>query len=385
MKEAELLFNCFCALKIYFQGILIFREKMMNNIKHDKYMKIALKLAEKGRGKVFPNPLVGAVLVKNNRIIGQGYHGYFGGLHAEVEAINSACQPVSGADLYVTLEPCAHHGKTPPCTEAIIKAGVRRVYTAMKDPNSLVAGKGLRKLTQSQIPVFCGIMEKQAQEINQEYLHFIATKRPYVTLKWAMSADGKIATKTGDAKWISNEKARQFTHQLRADAGAIIVGINTVSQDNPSLTVRGIPGAKQPFRIILDHRLRIPEKAKILDHQAKSVVVCGEHCAREQARKLMIKGVEVMQVKTLKELLKKLAYRGVAKVLVEGGGEVHASFIEQRLADQVLVVMAPLIIGGRQAITPVSGQGISKIKDAAKLHNIKIITIGDNLIMQGEL
>lgn len=356
----------------------------MNTVKHEKYMNLALKLAEKGKGKVFPNPLVGAVLVKNNKIIGQGYHGYFGGPHAEVEAINSACQPVSGADLYVTLEPCNHSGKTPPCTDSIIKAGIKRVYIAMKDPNPLVAGKGLKRLTQHQIPVFCGIMEKQAKELNHDYLHFIETKRPYVTLKWAMSADGKIATKTGDAKWISNEKARQFTHQLRADAGAIIVGINTVLQDNPSLTVRGIPGAKQPVRVILDHRLRIPERAKVLDQQAKSIVVCNEHCARERARQLMIKGVEVMQVKNLKELLRKLADRGVAKVLVEGGGEIQASFIEQRLADQLLVVMAPIIIGGKQAITPVSGQGISKIKDAAKLHNIKITTIGDNLIMQGE-
>ncbi|MBI5555967.1 MAG: bifunctional diaminohydroxyphosphoribosylaminopyrimidine deaminase/5-amino-6-(5-phosphoribosylamino)uracil reductase RibD, partial [Elusimicrobia bacterium] len=297
----------------------------------------------------------------------------------------SARQPVPGADLYVTLEPCNHHGKTPPCTDAIIKAGIKKVYTAMKDPNPLAAGKGLTRLTQHQIPVLCGIMEKQAKELNRDYLHFIVTKRPYVILKWAMSADGKIATKTGDARWISNEQARRFTHQLRADAGAIVIGINTVLQDDPSLTVRGIPGAKKPVRVILDHHLRIPGSAKVLDHQAISVVVCGEHCARKRARQLMIKGVEVMRVKTLKELLGKLADRGVAKVLVEGGGEVHASFIEQRLADQVLVVMAPLIIGGRQAITPVSGQGISKIKDAVKLHNIKITTIGDNLIMQGEL
>lgn len=351
--------------------------------KHERYMRLALKLAEKGRGKVFPNPLVGAVLVKNNKIIGQGCHGYFGGPHAEVEAINSARQPVSGADLYVTLEPCNHHGKTPPCAETIIKAGIKRVYAAMKDTNPLVAGKGLKRLQLNHISVFCGIMEKQAKKLNRDYLHYMDTNRPDVILKWAMSADGKIATKTGDARWISNEQTRRFTHRLRADAGAIIVGINTVLKDNPSLTARGIPGAKNPIRIILDHHLRLPDKAKVLDHTAKTIVVCGEQSSLQRARQLMIKGVEVMQVKTLKDLLRKLADRGVAKVLVEGGGEVHASFIEQRLADQVFVVIAPLIIGGRQAITPVSGQGISKIKDATKLHNIKITTIGDNVILEG--
>lgn len=352
--------------------------------KHERFMELALKLAEKGRGKVFPNPLVGAVLVKNNKIIGQGYHHYFGGTHAEVEAINSARPLLSDADLYVTMEPCNHYGKTPPCTSAIIRSGIKRVYVAMKDPNPLVAGKGLKRLARHHIPVNCGIMEKQAQELNRDYLHFIVTKRPFVVLKWAMSNDGKIATKTGDARWISNEQSRRLAHQLRADVGAIVVGINTVLQDNPSLTVRGIPGAKKPVRVILDHHLRTPGTAKVLNHQAKTVIVCGEQYSRERARQLMIKGIEVMQVKSLQELLRKLAARGIAKVLVEGGGEVHASFIEQKLADQVFVVMAPLIIGGRQAITPVSGQGISKIKDAAKLHNIKITTTGDNLIIQGE-
>ncbi len=181
------------------------------------------------------------------------------------------------------------------------------------------------------------------------------------------------------------QSTTRLAHQLRADVGAIIAGINTVLQDNPSLTVRGIPGAKKPVRVILDHHLRIPERAKVLDHKAKSVIVCNEHCASERIRQLMIKGVEVMQVKTLKELLRKLADRGVAKVLVEGGGEVHASFIEQRLADQVFVVIAPLIIGGRQAITPVSGQGIAQVKNALRIKDIKIRQLGDNIILEGFL
>ncbi|MDD5492289.1 MAG: bifunctional diaminohydroxyphosphoribosylaminopyrimidine deaminase/5-amino-6-(5-phosphoribosylamino)uracil reductase RibD, partial [bacterium] len=226
--------------------------------KHEKYMKLALQLAEKGKGKVFPNPMVGAVLVKNGKIISQGYHRYFGGAHAEVEAINNATQPVAGADLYVALEPCAHYGKTPPCTEAIIKAGIKNVYIAMLDPNPLVAGKGIKKLRQHHIPVIAGITTEKAALLNREYIHYIKHKRPYVIMKWAMSLDGKIATRTGDSKWISNEQARKYAHSLRANVEAIIIGINTVLKDDPSLTVRGITGAKNPVRIILDHHLRIP-------------------------------------------------------------------------------------------------------------------------------
>ncbi len=353
--------------------------------KHEKYMNLALQLAEKGKGKVFPNPLVGAVLVKNSRIIGQGYHRYFGGSHAEVEAINNATQPVSGSDLYVTLEPCDHFGKTPPCTKAIIKAGIRNVYIAMKDPNPLVAGKGVKKLRQHHIPVFAGIAAEKAVLLNREYIHYIKHKRPYIIIKWAMSLDGKIATRTGHSKWISNEQARHYAHTLRASAGAIIIGINTVLKDDPSLTVRGIPGAKNPVRIILDHHLRIPLGSSVLDHRAKSIVVCGKHGSKERARQLMGKGVEVIQVENLRALLSILAKRGIARVLVEGGGQVHASFVEQGLADQAVVVVAPIIIGGKKAVTPVSGRGIANVKNALHLKDFKIQQLGDNIIVEGGL
>jgi len=346
-------------------------------------MKMALQLAAKGRGKVFPNPLVGAVLVKNGKVIGQGFHRYFGGNHAEIEALNNAVQPVSGSDLYVTLEPCAHQGKTPPCTEAIIKAGIKKVYVAMPDPHPLVAGKGIRKLRQHHIPVFTGIVQEKAVSLNHDYLHYIRTKRPYITLKWAMSLDGKIATKTGQAKWISSVQARKYTHHLRAEAGAIIVGINTVLKDDPSLTVRGIPGASNPVRIILDHNLRIPLKANVLDHKAKSTVVCGKDASRARAVRLMKQGVEVIQINKLPDLLNILVNRGIARILVEGGGMVHASFIEQGLADQAIAVIAPIIIGGKQAVTPVSGSGIDSIKNAPRLEDMKIRQIGDNVIIEG--
>jgi diaminohydroxyphosphoribosylaminopyrimidine deaminase / 5-amino-6-(5-phosphoribosylamino)uracil reductase len=351
--------------------------------KQENYMNLALKLAEKGRGKVFPNPLVGAVLVKNGRIIGQGYHRYFGGPHAEIEAIINAEQPVSGSDLYVTLEPCDHCGKTPPCTNAIIKAGVKKVYIAMRDPHPLVAGQGIEKLRQHNIPVFAGISADKAALMNQDYIHYVNTKRPYVILKWAMSLDGKIATKTGDAKWISNDQARHFTHTLRANAGAIIIGINTVLKDDPNLTVRGIPGAKNPVRIILDHRVRIPLKARILDRKARTIVVCGKRGSLERAKQLMRKGIEVIQVEDLRELLRTLANRGITRILVEGGGKVHASFIEQGLADKAVVVIAPIIIGGQKAVTPVAGCGVANIKKALCLKDIKIRQLGNNIIVEG--
>ncbi len=351
--------------------------------KHEKYMNLALKLAEKGRGQVFPNPLVGAVLVKTGKIIGQGYHRYFGGAHAEVEAINNSIQPVSGSDLYVTLEPCDHYGKTPPCTNAIIQAGIKNVYIAMLDPNPLVAGKGVKKLRQYHLPVFDGIAAEKSALLNRDYIHYIKHKRPYVIIKWAMSLDGKIATRTGGSKWISNAQARKFAHSLRASVGAIIIGINTVLKDDPSLTVRCIPGAKNPVRIVLDHRLRIPLKAKILDHKAKSIVVCGQHASITRAQQLMRKGIEVIKVNRIADLLDKLAGRGIARILVEGGGAVHASFIEQGLADQAVVVIAPIIIGGKQAVTPVSGLGIANVKKALHLKNLKIRQLGDNIIVEG--
>ena len=358
---------------------------MGKEITQVKYMNRALELAKKVAGKVFPNPMVGAVLVKNGQIVGEGYHQYFGGPHAEVYALAAAGEKARGADLYVNLEPCAHYGKTPPCTKAIIAAGVRRVFAAMTDPNPLVAGKGKRELEKNKIKVSIGCLEREANELNRDYIHYIMTKRPYVISKWAMSADGKIATRTGDSKWISNEGSRQYAHLLRSQVEAIVVGGNTVLKDDPLLTVRNIKGAKNPMRIVLDKKLSIPLAARILNRQAKTIVVCQGKIDTGKAKSLMKKGAEVWQVKSLLDLLQKLANRGVARVLIEGGGQVHTSFLESGLVDKVAVFLAPLIIGGEKAVTPVAGTGAEKIVQAVKLKNVKFRTFADNVLMEGEI
>ncbi len=350
-----------------------------------KYMKRALILAKKGVGKVFPNPMVGAVLVRGGRIVGEGYHQYFGGLHAEVNAIASAGGRARGADLYVSLEPCDHYGKTPPCTKAIIAAGIKKVYTAMSDPNPLVAGKGIVKLRKNGLKVYQGYMEQEAKALNRDYLHYITRNRPYVICKWAMSADGKLATKTGDSKWISNQLSLKFAHKLRNQVDAVVVGINTVLKDDPRLTVRLLKAAKNPTRIVMDSRLQIPIKAKILNNEAKTIIVCGKGADTSKAKKLMKMGVEVWQVKDLHELMRRLAGRGLARILVEGGGQTHAGFIEAGLVDKIVAIIAPLIIGGRQAVTPVAGNGVKRIKDALKFTRVKFTTLEDNVVMEGEI
>jgi diaminohydroxyphosphoribosylaminopyrimidine deaminase / 5-amino-6-(5-phosphoribosylamino)uracil reductase len=364
--------------ELFLRGILFMKQDT-------KFMKISLGLAKKGAGKVFPNPLVGAVLVKNSKIVGSGYHQYFGGPHAEVNALAAAGEKARGADLYVNLEPCAHYGKTPPCTKALIAAGVRRVFVAMTDPNPLVAGKGRRALVKNKIAVSIGCLEQEARELNRYYIHYMKAKRPYVTSKWAMSADGKIATRTGDSKWISNEGSRQYAHLLRSQSEAIIVGGNTVLKDDPLLTVRHIKGARNPLRIVLDRKLSIPLGARILNRQAKTIVVCQGKIDTGKAKSLMKKGAEVWQVKNLLELLQKLANRGVARVLIEGGGMVHTSFLESGLVDKVAVFIAPLIIGGAKAVTPVAGAGAEKIAQAVNLKNVKFRIFADNVMMEGEI
>lgn len=349
-----------------------------------QYMRLVLKLAEKGEGKVFPNPKVGAVIVKDDKVVGMGYHQYFGGPHAEINALTDAGQNARGADMYVNLEPCAHFGKTPPCTTAILEAGIKKLYIAMEDPNSLVKGKGIRELNAHRVKAQIGCLENEAKELNSDYIHYLKFNRPYVILKWAMSIDGKIATHTGDAKWISNPAALKFAHHLRGKVGAIVVGINTVIKDNPLLTVRGMKISNKPVRIVLDRTLRIPLRSKILNKDAKTIIACDSKADLNKAKILMEKGIEVWQVKNLPQLLQKLTNRGISKVLVEGGGQIHAAFIEQKLADKVLAVISPIVIGGEKAITPVAGLGIDKLKNALHLHNIKFKQLDDNVLMEGD-
>ncbi len=332
-----------------------------------KYMRMAIGLAKKAEGMTSPNPLVGAVLVRNGRIVGKGYHKKCGLPHAEVNAIRDAGSKSKGADLYVTLEPCDHFGRTPPCTAAIIDAGVKRVIIGMKDPNSIINGKGIRRLKRAGIKTVTGVLEKEAVSINLPYIKYITTGLPYVTLKMAQSLDGKIATHSGNSKWITSEVARAYVQRLRGKSDAVMVGANTVLNDDPSLLCK-IPCQKQPVRVIAGGRAAIPSSAKIFRNADKSKVII----AVGQSGKV-----------NLKDLLKKLGKMGLVNILVEGGGELAASLIGEGLVDRYLFFIAPKIIGGRSAVTSVEGRGVGLVKHAAKIKNMRAVVMGRDILIEG--
>jgi len=335
--------------------------------RHDlKFMRMALKLAGARRGLTNPNPTVGAVVVKRGKIVGSGFHKKCGLPHAEVNALVSAGDKAKGADLYVTLEPCCHFGRTPPCTDAIIRAGIKRVVIAKKDPNPINNGKGSAKLRRAGIKTIVGILAQEAAALNRPYAKFIRKKIPYVTLKMAQSLDGKIATRTGDSKWVTSESSRRYVDALRGRVDAVMVGAKTVLKDDPSLTCK-IPGAKQPLRIVAGGRSRIPRSAKILyDNGSSEVLIVRGPGGRVD----------------LQKLLEKLGDSGVAHILVEGGGELAASFIKERLVDQYLFFIAPKIIGGRDAVTSVEGDGIKDLGRAVGLKNVSVHKIGEDLLIE---
>ena len=351
-------------------------------------MRRAIKLARKGNAS--PNPQVGCVIVKKGKIIAEGYHKKAGLPHAEVDGLKKLKKnEAQGSTMYVTLEPCCHFGRTPPCTDAIIKAGVKKVYAAMKDPNSLVSGKGMRKLKKAGIKVDVGLLEKDAIKLNEAYIHHAKTGLPFATLKTAMSLDGKIATSTGESKWITSEKAREKVHEIRSRTDAILVGVGTVITDNPQLTSR-IKGGRDPLRIIVDSRLRIPLNANVFK-DGKIVVATTLKHNKTKKRQLDAKGVDVWVVQErdghldLADLMRVLGEVGVTSVLIEGGGEVNASALEAGIVNKIMFFIAPKIIGGRDAKTPVEGNGIKKIKDALKLENTVIEKIGDDFLVTSYL
>lgn len=352
-------------------------------------MKRALELAKLGWGYTNPNPLVGAVIVKDSRIIGEGYHEYFGGPHAEINAIKNAKEDVKGAQLYVTLEPCCHHGKTPPCVDAIIKSGIQDVYIAMEDPNSCVSGKGIKYLKEAGLNVHTGILKNEAQKLNEIFIKYITTKIPYVILKSAMTVDGKIATTIGDSKWITNEKSREHVHMLRGRVMAIMVGVNTVIKDNPYLTAR-IRGLKSPTRIIIDSQGRIPLDSNVLcDRSAKTIIATTKKMPVDKINKLRNLAIDIIIVDSidgkvnLKELIKVLGTMGIDSVLIEGGGTLNYSALKEGIVDKVMFYIAPKIIGGSNALTPVEGNGIDYIKDAIKLNDIEITKFDDDILITG--
>lgn len=355
------------------------------------YMKRALELALKGTGKASPNPLVGAVIVKNGKIIGEGYHEYFGGPHAEVNAINNASEDVEGATIYVTLEPCSHYGKTPPCADLLVRKKLSKVVIAMIDPNPKVAGRGVEILRNNGIEVVTGVLESEAKNINEIFIKYIQVKRPFCILKTAMTMDGKIATRTGESMWITNEKSRYYVHELRNKVSGIMVGINTVINDNPSLTTRLNEGGTDAVRIIVDSSLRIPLDSKILtvNSSKKTIIATTEKADKDKLMLLSeMANVQVINIPLrnsrvdLVYLFDWLGENGIDSLLVEGGSTLNFSILKENLADKVISFIAPKILGGEESKTPVGGEGFEKLEDAVLLDNIKISVFDEDIMIE---
>lgn len=362
-----------------------------------KYMKIALELAKKGAGYTSPNPLVGAVVVKEDQIVGKGFHKYYGGPHAEVYALKDAGPAAKGATVYVNLEPCSHYGKTPPCSREIIKAGVKRVVIAMEDPNPLVSGRGSEQLRQAGVEVESGILKQEARKLNEVFIKYITTDYPFVFLKTAQTLDGYLATSAGNSQWITNKRAREEGHRLRHRSDAILVGIETVLADNPRLTAR-LPGkegreGKDPVRIILDSQLRIPEDVNVIKHNspAATYIVCGKEVNHEKKKVLSDKnGVELIELPLtargripLRILLKELHQREFSSLLVEGGGRINYSFLREGLIDRVYAFIAPRLLGGSDGIAVFRGEGPTEMAKAENLKEVEYKILADNIMISG--
>lgn len=368
---------------IIFWGFL-FSEKDLNTMNDTDFMKLALQLAASTKGQTSPNPIVGSVVVRDGEVVGMGAHLKAGTEHAEVHALKMAGAKAKGATIYVTLEPCSHHGKTPPCADLIIEKGLKRVVIATLDPNPLVAGKGVEKLQKANIEVEVGILEAEALEINKVFFHYIATKMPFVTVKTATSLDGKTATVTGESQWITGGAAREDVHQLRHEHDAILVGVGTVLADNPSLTTRIKTGGKNPIRIILDHQLRTPLTAKIVtDQEAETWIITSNKAPEDKQKQLSNLGVKVINVAQdnidINDLLRILGEKEITSLFVEGGSTVNDSFLQARCINELVSYLAPKLIGGQVAPTSFSGTGFSSLKDAMQLQIKTVTKIGADL------
>ncbi len=361
------------------------------------FMKMALALAKKGVGFTSPNPVVGAVVVKDGAVVGKGYHRKAGGPHAEVEALRDAGALSKGATLFVTLEPCHHFGRTPPCTRAILEGGIRRVVAAMADPNPAVTGGGLDFLRRKGLETVVGILEDRARLLNEAYIKYVLTRRPFVTAKCAATLDGRLATRTGDSRWVTGPKARNHVHRMRHAADAILVGVGTVKKDDPRLTTR-IAGKKvsHPLRIILDTRFRLPEAAKVLRDTTDSdtLIVIGESYKKNPrvlAKKERIEkaGVQVMATPTraggidLDRLMDRLGARGVTSLLIEGGSRVLASAFSCRIVDKIAFFFAPKILGGDDGYPICRGSGPQRMAEALSVERIRLRRFGDDVMIEG--
>ncbi|MBI4774322.1 MAG: bifunctional diaminohydroxyphosphoribosylaminopyrimidine deaminase/5-amino-6-(5-phosphoribosylamino)uracil reductase RibD [Deltaproteobacteria bacterium] len=361
--------------------------------KTDKeYMRLALQLARKAWGRTSPNPMVGAVVVREHSIVGRGYHAKAGKPHAERIALEEAGEAARGATLYVTLEPCNHYGRTPPCTQAVLDSGVRRVVIGQMDPNPAVRGGGAPLLRERGIEVTTGVLELECAHLNEAFTTYVTQGRPFLAIKVAASLDGKIATSMGDSKWVTNERSRNFVHKLRAGADAIMVGRGTVMADDPQLTCRRKYGS-DPIRVILDSGLNIRSDRKVFnaDSEAGLIVFTRKGAAAEKIREIEAAGSEVIQVTadgdwvSFPEVISELARRKVTSVLIEGGSRVAASALRSGLADKIYFFYAPKIIGGKDAPGMFGDLGIRRMADGMKVYNVKHRRFGDDLLLEGYL
>ena len=371
----------------------------LSRLLHEQYMREALGLAVRGQGWVSPNPMVGAVIVKRGKIIGRGWHKLFGGPHAEIFALREAGAQSAGATLYCTLEPCNHTGKTPPCVEAILKAGIQTVVLGARDPNSVASG-GVKTLESGGVTVITDICELECRRLNAPFFKRVQTGMPFVSLKWAMSADGKIATASGDSKWITGEKAREFGHVLRSRHDAVLIGINTLLADAARLNCRltqtqtqNGAGCKQPRRVILDSRARTPMDAPLwsVADAGAVIVICNNTVPKRRLAALRARGAELVVLKAKKNrlpltgVLEALIAQGILSVLVEGGSTILGAFVDERLADAAYAFIAPKIIGGRNAISAVGGEGVANVAAGLSLITPKVELLGEDVLMSGAL
>ena len=360
--------------------------------KHAALMARALELAARARGCVEPNPMVGAVVVRDGQVAGEGFHQRFGGPHAEPLAIAAAGKACRGATLYVTLEPCTHHGKTPPCVDAVRAAGFARVVVAMADPDPRNQGRGIEQLRAAGIEVEVGLLEAEARRLNAPFVKLTTRGLPFLTAKWAMSLDGKIATRTGDSQWISSPPSRQLVHDLRGQADAILIGIGTALADDPSLTARP-PGPRVATRIVADSRARLPLDSRLVATAADAPVLVAttEAAPADRRHELEHAGVQVLVLPahdgrpSLRALMEELGRRQMTHVLLEGGGELCAAALADGLVDKLLVFVAPKLIGGRGAPTPVGGEGVGQVADAVQATDHTVRRVGDDLLIEAWL
>lgn len=354
--------------------------------RHERFMRLALREARRGLGRTSPNPAVGALLVKGGRIVGRGHHARAGAPHAEVAAIRDAGPRARGADLYTTLEPCDHFGRTPPCSLAILEAGVRRVFSGSADPNPRVKGRGIRRLRRSGVEVHTDLLREACDALNAGWFRFITTGRPHVTLKLAATLDGRIATRSGDSRWVTGPEARAYVHRLRDATDAVLVGAGTVRADDPRLTTRlQGGGGRDPLRVVLDSRLRLPPESRVLRPRSEAATLVAHVGGRPPARPR--RGVEYLRCRSsggrvdLRDLLVRLGRRGVTTLLVEGGGEVAASLLAAGLVDRLLLFVAPRIAGGGLSWMP--GDGPERMADALAVRDLEVRRLGSDILLSG--